>query len=419
MTLAGFWIGRYGETTARDRFHAPFTSVAVVTVLYAFGALALRFVLGGFGAGRDRRLRAAGDGAAQPAADSCRSTRSSAGCCPRASWQTACTRSGSLASRRPSVPRGFLPSDPRVEEPYLLTPQLALRVAILGFLALAVFAILFLRLWALQVLSGDKYLAQASDNRVRTLRIDAPRGSILDRNGRMLVRNVLGTSLEVWPADLPKNRAARELELRRLATVVGIPVKQLEARLREHADDPLTPVVIRRGIHDDQIYYVNEHQIQFPGVQLADSYLRKYPHRSLGAHFLGHVGEISAAELKAMKRDGYSSGDWIGQAGVEATYDTYLRGRDGSTELTVDSRGRPTSVAQTKVTPAARQHAAAHDRHQPPAGGRAGAARTGSRSRNDQRRAGRRTEGRSSRSTRATARCSRSPRTRRTSRRST
>ena len=78
----------------------------------------------------------------------------------------------------------FLPGDPRVAEPYRLTPQLALRVAILAFLALAVFAVLFLRLWALQVLAGDRYLAQANDNRVRTLRIEAPRGPILDRNGQ-------------------------------------------------------------------------------------------------------------------------------------------------------------------------------------------------------------------------------------------
>ena len=69
-------------------------------------------------------------------------------------------------------PRRFLPGDPRVEEPYRLTPQLALRVAVLGFVALAVFAVLFLRLWALQVLSGTKYRVEASDNRVRTIQID-------------------------------------------------------------------------------------------------------------------------------------------------------------------------------------------------------------------------------------------------------
>ena len=248
-----------------------------------------------------------------------------------------------MASRA-APPRRFLPGDPRVEEPYLLTPQLALRVAILGFVALALFSILFLRLWALQVLSGDAYSAKASDNRARTLRIDAPRGAILDRDGRVLVRNTLGTSLEVWPADLPKNRAVRTRELEHLATVVDMPVAKLEQRIREGADEPLAPVVIRRGLHDDQITYIQERKLQFPGVQLGDSYLRKYPHRSLGAHFLGHVGEINAEELKARKRDGYKLGDVVGQAGVEDAYDTYLRGIDGSDTFTVGSLvlvGRP------------------------------------------------------------------------------
>jgi len=86
-------------------------------------------------------------------------------------------------------PGRFLPGDPRVEEPYRLTPQLAFRVAILAFLALTIFAVLFLRLWALQVLSGDKYLAVANDNRVRTLRVEAPRGPVLDSNGNVLVEN--------------------------------------------------------------------------------------------------------------------------------------------------------------------------------------------------------------------------------------
>src|SRR4029079_10296913 len=173
----------------------------------------------------------------------------------------------------------------------------------------------------------------------------------IDRNGRVLVRNVQGTSLVVWPADLPKSRTARTAELQRLSMVVGIPVKQLERRIREHANDPLTPVVVRRGIHDDHVSYVLEHQEQLPGVRLQSSFLRKYPHRTLAAHVLGHVGEINAEELKAMKSRGYSSGDWIGQAGVEATYDSYLRGRDGEQELTVDSRGRQTSPIETTVNP--------------------------------------------------------------------
>ena len=246
-----------------------------------------------------------------------------------------------------------LPGDPRTSEPYRLTPQTALRVAILAFLALGVFALLFLRLWALQVLSGDRYLAQANDNRVRTVRVEAPRGPVLDENGRLLVTNVPGTRVELWPADLPKNWPAQRNELRALTYVTGVTVKDMLAQLRQHSLDPLTPIVVQNGLHRDQIDYLREHGAEFPGVRLQKSYLRKYPYQSLAAQVLGYVGQISPTEYKALKPKGYNQTDSIGQAGVESTYDTYLRGKDGKAQLTVDSLGRPKgqAVLQTQFTP--------------------------------------------------------------------
>jgi len=249
------------------------------------------------------------------------------------------------------APPGFLPPDPRVEEPYRLTPQLAFRVAILAFIALAVFAVLFLRLWALEVLSGDKYLAQANDNRVRTLRLEAPRGPILDRNGHVLVTNAPGTRVEIWPADLPKNWPAERRELKALQHVTGIPVRDVLTELKQHGNDPVTPVVVQSGLHQDQIFYLKEHAAQFPGVRLGDSFLRKYPYRSLAAQVLGYVGQISPAQYKRLKRQGYHATDALGEAGVESTYDKYLRGHDGAAELTVDSRGRPKSAVRPVTRP--------------------------------------------------------------------
>ena len=102
-----------------------------------------------------------------------------------------------MASTR--VPRTgsnrFLPPDPRVEGPYRFTPQLALRIGILGAVALAIFGVLFFRLWALQVLSGPQYLQAALDNQLRSVRIEAPRGQILDDKGRPLVTNTPGTAI--------------------------------------------------------------------------------------------------------------------------------------------------------------------------------------------------------------------------------
>ena len=247
----------------------------------------------------------------------------------------------------------FLPGDPRVSEPYRLTPQLALRVAVLGFLALALFAVLFLRLWALQILSGERYLAQANDNRVRTLRLEAPRGPIIDRDGRVLVTNTPGMRVELWPSDLPKTWAAQRAELRKLAAVTGVATKDIVADLAKHGGDPLTPVVVQRGIKQQQIYYLLEHQDEFPGVRLGESYLRKYPYQSLAAQVLGYVGQISPDDYKTLKKKGYQASDSIGQSGIERTYDTYLRGKDGTAQLTVDSRGRrkTSAVLQQQSTP--------------------------------------------------------------------
>ncbi len=247
----------------------------------------------------------------------------------------------------------FLPGDPRTAEPYRLTPQLALRVAILACLALGVFALLFLRLWALQVLSGDRYLAQANDNRVRTIRVEAPRGPVLDRFGRLIVTNVPGTRVELWPADLPKSWPVERKELRTLAVVTGVSVTEMLAQLRRHGQDPLTPVVVQNGLHQDQIDYLRERAPEFPGVQLQESYLRKYPYRSLAAQVLGYVGQISPREYAQLKGHGYAPTDSLGQAGIESTYDTYLRGKNGKAQLTVDSRGRPKGRASlvTQFTP--------------------------------------------------------------------
>jgi penicillin-binding protein 2 len=251
------------------------------------------------------------------------------------------------------TPGRFLPGDPRTSEPYRLTPQLALRVAILAFLALGVFALLFLRLWALQVLSGDRYLAQANDNRVRTIRVEAPRGPVLDRYGRLLVTNVPGTRVELWPADLPKSWPVERKELRALAVVTGVSVQDMLTQLRLHGQDPLTPIVVQNGLHQDQIDYLRERTPDFPGVRLQESFLRKYPYRSLAAQVLGYVGQISPQEYKQLKSKGYAPTDSIGQAGIESTYDTYLRGKDGKAQLTVDSRGRPKGPAtlQTQFSP--------------------------------------------------------------------
>jgi penicillin-binding protein 2 len=234
----------------------------------------------------------------------------------------------------------FLPGDSRVEEPYRLTPQAALRVAILGSVALLVFGALFLRLWALEVLSGHQYLRVAQNNQLRTVRLPAKRGPILDRNGRVLVNNVTGTAVQIRPADLPKTWPERRRELRLLSRIVHTPVSEMLAGIDARQGDPLTPVTVKEGVHPDQINYIAERKDQFPGVQLVDSYIRHYPYGATASQLLGYVAEISAPQLQHAA-PGYRAGDKIGQTGIESSFDSYLRGQAGQSKLRVDSLGNP------------------------------------------------------------------------------
>jgi len=253
--------------------------------------------------------------------------------------------SGAYHEPRSSSGR-FLPPDPRVREPYRLTPQLALRVGIFGALALVVFGVLFLRLWSLQVLSGDEYLNAAQNNQLRLVRIEAPRGPILDRHGRVVVSNVAGTAVRLWVGDMPKH--GRHQLVERLATVLDVSPRALSREVDERRGDPLTPVIVKTSVGEAQVDYLLEHQAEFPGVEIAQVYLRDYHYGALAAQILGYTGEISPEELKAMRRDGYRAGDRIGKAGIEASYDTYLRGADGRYQIRVDSLGRPQSLRELR-----------------------------------------------------------------------
>jgi penicillin-binding protein 2 len=232
----------------------------------------------------------------------------------------------------------FLPRDPRVDEPYRLTPQAALRIAVLGGVALLVFGALFLRLWALQILSGHQYLRTARNNQLRTLRLDAPRGPILDRNGHVLVDNVSGWAVDLWPADLPKTWPARIAELRALSKVVHAPVQDMLAGIAQRKGDPLTPVTVKVGVHQPQLNYLDERREQFPGVQITPSFIRHYPYGAVASQLLGYVGEISQQQLKHAGPN-YRSGDKVGESGVESAFDAYLRGRPGLEKVRVDARG--------------------------------------------------------------------------------
>ena len=254
--------------------------------------------------------------------------------------------SGPYQERR--APSGrFLPPDPRVREPHRLTPQLALRVAILGGVALLAFVVLFFRLWSLQILSGQEYLNAAQSNQLRLIRVEAPRGPLLDRHGRVVVSNVAGTAVQLWVGDMPKE--GRFELVQRLANVLDVSPRELARQVDEHRLDPLTPIVVKTSVGEEQVDYLYEHKAEFPGVEIAQVYLRDYRYGALAAQVLGYTGEISPDELKRLHKDGYRSGDSIGKTGIEAFYDTYLRGRPGLAQIHVDSLGRPQSQLELRA----------------------------------------------------------------------
>jgi penicillin-binding protein 2 len=233
-----------------------------------------------------------------------------------------------------------------------MSNRLALRIAIFGGVALALFVVLFFRLWFLQALNGDRYLAEANNNRTREFRVSAPRGEILDRNGRVLVSNGTSLALQVNPHKLPADRRARRAELSQLAELTHSTLPHLLETIHEQELVAAgAPVTLRRDVGSYLVYYLQENQDRFPGVTVQHVFVRRYPDGTLAAHILGNVGEINKEQLKEQRYRGLEPGDEVGQEGVEDTYDRYLRGRPGLTRIQVDAFGQPTRNGQLVSQP--------------------------------------------------------------------
>ncbi|MEX2196268.1 MAG: penicillin-binding protein 2 [Thermoleophilaceae bacterium] len=221
-----------------------------------------------------------------------------------------------------------------------MSPQLALRVAVIGGVALALFAIIFFRLWYLQVLSGDQYLAEANDNRVREVTIQAPRGEIVDREGTVLVENRPSTVLKVSPKDLPERQETKTRLYDRLADLTGQSRREIRTSVREQLRaQPFAAATVKSDVGEDTVAYILENQSRFPGVEVQNVHLREYPHDELGAHLFGTVGEVTEEQLEDERYRGVDLGDRVGQSGIEYSYDRFLRGENGATRLQVDALG--------------------------------------------------------------------------------
>jgi penicillin-binding protein 2 len=226
-----------------------------------------------------------------------------------------------------------------------LTPQLAFRVAVIGGVALVMFAVIFFRLWYLQVLSGDNYVAAARENRVREIKVQAPRGEIVDRHGQPLVENRHSLSIKLSPDKLPRKRADRVKLYRKLAKLVNLNPRRLTRRVeRELKALPFAKPTIKQDVSLNLVAYLLERQEDFPGVEPESEFLREYPYGPIAAHLVGQVGEVSPQELKDQRFSGVEMGDRVGKAGIEAEYDRFLRGRNGAARVEVDALGKLTKT---------------------------------------------------------------------------
>ena len=210
-----------------------------------------------------------------------------------------------------------------------------LRLAVLGVVVTSLFAALTARLWYLQVLDTEDFQVAAEANQVRLIYEPAPRGRILDREGRVLVDNRVADVLTLSRVEAQDHPEV----LPRLAALLALPEEQIVERLLDPKFSPYRPVPLAVDVPEDKIVYIREHQEDFPGVDNSQVTTRVYPHGSLAAHVLGYVGEIND-ELEERRDEGYRLGDDIGKTGVEYSLEEYLRGEAGVTKLEVDSQGR-------------------------------------------------------------------------------
>lgn len=225
--------------------------------------------------------------------------------------------------------------------------RLSLRVAVVGGVGVALFAVLFFRLWNLQVLSGDQYLAEAQNNRTREFKVIAPRGDILDRNGEVLVDNRTSLALQLNIAKLPEDPAEERAELARLGKLAHMSLRQVRRAIKEGEEVAAgAPVTLRRDVGFDLVAYVEENQDEFPGVAVQRVFVRHYPDGTRAAHVVGSVGEVNEEELEEPEFKSLEPGDEVGKAGAEYSYDRYLRGEPGHTRIQVNALGQPTPGGQ-------------------------------------------------------------------------
>jgi penicillin-binding protein 2 len=201
-------------------------------------------------------------------------------------------------------------------------------------------------LWRLQVLGASNFKELAEENRIRKEPIMAPRGKLLDRDGRLLVDNYPSVSCFL----VREQNKNLDADLPLIAQGLHLDLDQLQATLKHFRAAPgYQPIPIKQDISPDEQAFIEAHRNELPELETIDMERRLYPRDGFASHLIGYVGEVSEEDLNNNPRfAAYEPGQVVGKAGVEATYDQILRGEDGSRDVIVDSHGREMGYLRTQ-----------------------------------------------------------------------
>ncbi|AEU38214.1 penicillin-binding protein 2 [Granulicella mallensis] len=205
------------------------------------------------------------------------------------------------------------------------------------YLVAVVLVILGVGLWRLQVLGATGWRVLAEQNRIRKVPVLAPRGKILDREGRIIVDNYPSVTCYL----LREQQKNLDADLPQIANGLHMTVDQIQAIIKHfQLAAKYQPIPLKQDITPDEQAFVEAHRNELPELETLDEQRRLYPRDGFAAHLIGYVGEVSENDLNQSRYAAYAPGDVVGKSGVEETYDEILRGVDGSRDMVVNSHGK-------------------------------------------------------------------------------
>jgi len=223
------------------------------------------------------------------------------------------------------------------------------RLFIFRIVIFVAFALLAGQLWRLQIVEGKQHREYADNNRFREVPLPPTRGVIYDRSGILLVRNMPSYAVSIVPADLPQEPA---VVFRRVGRLLHLDPNVIAERVEappagKNVASAFTPVTLAQNVDEQTAFLIMERHLDLPGVHVDVQPIREYLDGPLTSHVLGFLGQISAEQFAKLKDDpkhGYEINDQIGQAGVELTFESDLRGQPGRKQMEVNAAGREVNV---------------------------------------------------------------------------